>query len=353
MPGGSSSNGNGNNDPFQNCLLSTGLCCFKAQSNTKIQVLEFQIKQRQKKFGVDYMTHIENNASPQTLKMCLKQAQDEIAELQKEIDEIDNEIDNKERETAAKKNELGSGGGGGGGGGSSSSPVATATGGGGGGSGTNNNNSNRRPNNATNNNKKKKPNAISSKPPPSSAFGHGNGNGKRDPITGKPEITRKADGKVSKSAANQHHKNSTSTSGGSGADAAAGNNLRGNSTPNTNLPGDAKKWKCKEYKFSGSTSYVDIGKQEDIKGKSITAGISNFKSNPLKYYAMMYQTSMLDWPSNKQDYKYGTFVGEKRGKPNNKSIFIQTSKKHPCRRKLTPTSYFSPFFSFHSNFPNV
>ena len=300
MPGGSSSNSNGNNDPFQNCLLSTGLCCFKAQSNTKIQVLEFQIKQRQKKFGVDYMTLIENNASPQRLKACLKQAQDEIAELQREIDEIDNEIDNKERETAAKKSELASGSGGGGGGGSSS-PAAASTAAGGGGS------NNKRPNSNANNNKKK-PNAPSSsssaKPPPSSSFGHA----KRDPITGKPEITRKADGKVSKSAANQHHKNSTT--GSSGADAAAGNNtnLRGTgSTPNTNLPGDANKWKCKEYKFSGSTSYVDIGKQEDIKGKSITAGISNFKNNPLKYYAMMYQTSMLDWPSNKQDYKYGTY----------------------------------------------
>ena len=277
MPGNNSNDGSPS--AVDKCMLSTGLCCFKAQSNTKMQVLEFQIKQRQKKFGIDYMTLVENGASEQTLKSCLKQAQDEIAELQREIDELDSEIGNKERETKEKMNESG------GGGSSSTRPNNSGrrpnTGGGGG--------SSIRPSNGGGGSNKKKPNVT--KPGGKGGRASALPPGKRDPITGKPEITRKTDGKISKSAADQKH-NATVEA-------------ERKKTDPTDWPGDPKKWKLREHKFSGSTSYIDIGKQEDLKGKSISAGINNFKGNPLKYYAMMYQTSMLDWPANKQDYKYG------------------------------------------------
>ena len=57
---------------MSNCCAGTGLCCFKFKEQTQISALEFKIKSRQKKFGVDYLTLVENKASPQDLKSCLK-----------------------------------------------------------------------------------------------------------------------------------------------------------------------------------------------------------------------------------------------------------------------------------------
>lgn len=84
-----------------NCLEKTGLCCFTAKEQSQIAALEFQIAQRQKKFGVDYLTMVlEHNAQQQqqpnssppqapiaeALERLVEEAVTDIHSLQAEID---------------------------------------------------------------------------------------------------------------------------------------------------------------------------------------------------------------------------------------------------------------------------
>lgn len=80
------------------CCRHFGLLCFKAKERTKITALEFKLKSRQKKFGVDYLTLVEKNASQQELKRCLRHAMDEIEQLQDEIEEHLLSIEDREGE---------------------------------------------------------------------------------------------------------------------------------------------------------------------------------------------------------------------------------------------------------------
>jgi hypothetical protein len=69
-----------------NCMQSTGLCCFKVKEQSQITALESKITQRQKKFGVEYLTHVENRTSQDQLRQCLEKAKADIQNLQNEID---------------------------------------------------------------------------------------------------------------------------------------------------------------------------------------------------------------------------------------------------------------------------
>lgn len=83
-----------------NCWESTGLCCFKAKEQSQIAALEFQIVQRQKKFGVDYLTMVltarqqQLNSGPdapqapiaESLERCVQEAVSDIDLLQGQID---------------------------------------------------------------------------------------------------------------------------------------------------------------------------------------------------------------------------------------------------------------------------
>lgn len=80
------------------CCHNFGLFCFKAKERTKITALEYKLKSRQKKFGVDYLTLVERNASQQELKRCLRNAMDEIEQLQEEIEERLLSIEGREDE---------------------------------------------------------------------------------------------------------------------------------------------------------------------------------------------------------------------------------------------------------------
>ena len=67
---------------------------------------------------------------------------------------------------------------------------------------------------------------------------------------------------------------------------------------------DPSKWKFSQAQFSGSVSFVSLGKSEEIKGP-IAQGITQFKANPATYVAMTYQTSMKqDWPDDQQVYTF-------------------------------------------------
>mmetsp|Transcript_23508 Transcript_23508/g.65250 ORF Transcript_23508/g.65250 Transcript_23508/m.65250 type:complete len:177 (+) Transcript_23508:115-645(+) len=87
---------------FSGLKYSTVLCCFKAKNQTKISSLNFKILQLKKKFGIDYLTLVGDNASVEELKDCLKIALDEVANLQEEIDDLLNEIEGKEQKVNNK-----------------------------------------------------------------------------------------------------------------------------------------------------------------------------------------------------------------------------------------------------------
>jgi hypothetical protein len=76
---------------------NTKLCCFKASKQTEISSIDFKVTQMKKKFGIDYLTLIENNAPVTELKSCLKTALKDIAVLQDQIDDHLDQIDGKEQ----------------------------------------------------------------------------------------------------------------------------------------------------------------------------------------------------------------------------------------------------------------
>jgi len=81
-----------------NCLQSTGLFCFKFSENTHIQVLDAKIASRKKKFGMDYLTLVQSNATQNQLKKCLQDALYDIERMQDDVDDHLGKIDNKTNE---------------------------------------------------------------------------------------------------------------------------------------------------------------------------------------------------------------------------------------------------------------
>jgi hypothetical protein len=109
---------------------------------------------------------------------------------------------------------------------------------------------------------------------------------------------------------------------------------------------DPSKWRFSEHKFAGSVSHVEVGQEEEVKGKSIAKGIEKFKSNPSKYLAMMYQTTMADWPKENHKYTYIHRAGTKGYKPQGMSasgwmtLLMQTYESlPPLKDNLLPTQY--------------
>ena len=56
---------------------------------------------------------------------------------------------------------------------------------------------------------------------------------------------------------------------------------------------DESKWVVKEVKYTGAKHYISEGTEEEVTG-AIAEGIDNFKANLTTYFAITYQTNMLD-----------------------------------------------------------
>ena len=82
---------------------NTKLCCFKVSKQTEISVSDFKVAQIKKKFGIDYLTLIENDAPVTELKSCLKTALKDIAVFQDKIDDHLDQIDGKEQAINSEK----------------------------------------------------------------------------------------------------------------------------------------------------------------------------------------------------------------------------------------------------------
>lgn len=85
-----------------NFKYATILCCFKVGKRTKISSLEFKIVQLKKKFGIDYLTLVHENAPVENLKEVLEAALDDLNRLHGEIDNCLDEIEGKEEMTNDK-----------------------------------------------------------------------------------------------------------------------------------------------------------------------------------------------------------------------------------------------------------
>jgi hypothetical protein len=260
-----------------NCCAATGLCCFKFKEQSQISALEMKVIPRQKKFGVDYLTLVERHASPKELKNCLKEALNDIAVLQGQINDHHDKIDTKETEVNTNIKE---------GPGEKKPPKKKKE--------------EKDEGKAEEMLDKMQNNSM--KQQGGSATGEGGSAAapKKNNKTEKNKTPSKTKGKLAKPAANP------SVSAGT---------KQMPDVEDEYSNADPSKWKFSELKFAGSSSYEEVGKQEEVKGKSIPKGIEKFKANPGKYLAMMYQTASLEWPKEQHTYTYVHRAGTKAYKP--------------------------------------
>jgi hypothetical protein len=251
-----------------NCGHATGLCCFKAKTQTQISALEFKIAQRKKKFGIDYLTLVDRHASQQALKDCLKGAQDDIAKFQGDIDEMLHTIDDKEQETNEK--------------------IVTSSNG---------------PSLANSGGNVPVSSATAGRPSPYTKGGKDTSYNGHDQGVGRPSKGNSSPPKPYKKQQQKPNNGSTSGScgGGGGGKSGSGPNVAAATIPDGFKDADPSKWKTTQIRFSGSTSFETQGVKEVVKGP-IEEGTSVFKANPGKYVAMIYQSDMVQWPTTQQQY---------------------------------------------------
>jgi len=295
-----------------NCGHATGLCCFKVKEQSQIALLEKKLNARQRQFGVDYLTLVDNKASQENLKRCLHDTLKDIDELQGKINDHYDNIDHKEADTQGKilpgesNNDTGgaagnAAGSAGGVANSNRKPAGGRGGGrGGGGRGGANKNNNKRPSNG----------------------GAGRGSGSPGGGTKKSRnSTKNGSGGAPK----------PSNKGGAGATAIK------EEVPEAYRNVDPSKWKIKEHSFSGSATYDSLGKEENVTGQTIQQGLQRFKSNPGKYSVMLYQSSMLkeNWPASNCKYTLIHREGTSNYRPQGisssgwMSILLQTYERLP------------------------
>ncbi|KAG7374260.1 calpain family cysteine protease [Nitzschia inconspicua] len=240
-----------------NCGYEMGLCCFKTQKQSQISALEFKINQRKKKFGVDYLTLVNQHATPTTLRDCLKQAQNDISELQANIDKHLNLIDDKEQEINEKI-------------------VGDPT------------DSTQGIMNGSGSSKREKKKQVHESNVDTDILDN-----ESFPSSSNSSKLKKAPpaSKVTKPNTKERNKITKAPTG-----------FKPAVIPAEFQNADQNRWKIVERNFNGQTTYVTRGEQEVVKHKAISEGINYFRSNPGLYVAMMYQTKMIEWPTNQHQY---------------------------------------------------
>jgi len=252
-----------------NCMQSTGLCCFKFSKNTNIQVLEARISSRKKKFGIEYINLVQNQAPQAQLQQCVTDTLKDIEEMQDEIDENYDLIEGKTNEV---RNSIHN---------SPSRPAAAATATSAIAPRPNNGTVIKNDDNVMNKKKTKSKTTDAEKKSPKPT--------KRTASTPKNKKKMKAAPLVANGAGGKGRKNSGSVGSASAE------------IPDEFKNADPSNWKCRDYKFSGQSQYEEKGKEETIKG-SLSKGLSKFQANPEKYVALAYKSDMKDWPVNQQQY---------------------------------------------------
>ena len=64
---------------------------------------------------------------------------------------------------------------------------------------------------------------------------------------------------------------------------------------------ESPKWQHTSVQTSGAYSFTKMGEKVECEG-TVASGLAKLKSNPAKYLACMYQSDMVDWPTDQQRY---------------------------------------------------
>ena len=81
---------------------------------------------------------------------------------------------------------------------------------------------------------------------------------------------------------------------------------------------DPSRWTFKKVIYTGAARYVSVGKEETVDGV-IAEGIRRLRAEPSKYFAIKYQSDMMEWPEDEQTYRLIHREGTKGYKPQNVS----------------------------------
>jgi hypothetical protein len=283
---------NGVSKMFSSC----GLCCFKCKEQTHVKSLEYQITGRQKKFGVDYLTLVEQGASPTALKNCLTVALHDISKLNNQIIEHNDNMDSKTeevKESAAAKSPKKQ----------KDSPERTPE------------------------KRKQKDDSDDEYESP-----------KPVPVKSKPKKYNADTSQTKKKAAPKQE--------GKAKSAPAATQKTPDAAVDDYSNADPSKWKLSELKFAGSVSYETMGRKEEVKGKSITKGIETFKANPGKYLAMTYQTDLAGYPKEQHVYVLVHRAGTKNYNPQGVSasgwmtlLLQEYEQLPPLKNDILPKQY--------------
>lgn len=243
-----------------NCGQATGLCCFRVKEQSHIALLEKKIATRQRQFGVDYINLVQNKASQDELKKCLKDAMAEINDIKQKINEHYDNIDEKETEVNEKIIPAADG----------TSPVD-----------------------------KKESQPTKNVGKTNESKGTAGGTPSRSSTNKAPSSSNEQSGPK-----NARSPRSKAQAPGTKSPAKNKSTPPAEDVPEAYRNVDPSKWKLKELKFQGAAVYDKKGKEEVITGKSVQDGITRFKANPGKYTAFLYQTSMVTekWPASNHKY---------------------------------------------------
>lgn len=289
---------------------ATRFGAYKTKKNAQIQAVKFKIVERKKKFGVDYMDLVEENASQNEIRACMEEAMKDLAELRSQIEKHSSKIDQREEDFQDMINTP-----------PDEQPPKDSP-----------------PEGPRKTSPKAKP-ASSSHAPGKTQQGKKANDAKAPaagakfpkPTTPSTKTPKQGPSSPSKPAARPvrgHPKSPGKPI--SPPKNAVNSNLRGTKTSI-----DASRWKLTETTFSGAASYVSLGKQEVVKGKSIKAAIELVKKNPDLYTVIYYQTNMVDWQPDQQQYtlihREGTegYTPKGTGKNGWMTLLMQTYERLP------------------------
>jgi len=87
-------------------LLMTKTRGVNAKEKAYIRKLQFDVAQRQRAFGVEYLTLKQGNATPEDLQACIERAETEIAEIKESITVKESAIGANEEELKRQLSEV-------------------------------------------------------------------------------------------------------------------------------------------------------------------------------------------------------------------------------------------------------
>jgi hypothetical protein len=87
---------------MKNCMTACFGCSKTAPDKSKIKYKEYQLENRKKAFGVEYINLVQEGAEEEKLKECLDAAKADLDKIKKEISDLLKKIEDVDRVTKSK-----------------------------------------------------------------------------------------------------------------------------------------------------------------------------------------------------------------------------------------------------------